>query len=68
MHNIIILVIIKFILGSLLGDFSYSKSEDDLDVSCKKWRKHRPSSEFPDELPVKKRKSAGNKIVEVMIL
>lgn len=51
--------------GSILSDLSYSKSENDLDVSeesGKTWKKHRPSTE--PEPPQKKRRSS-NKFVEI---
>ncbi|KAF2896541.1 hypothetical protein ILUMI_09632 [Ignelater luminosus] len=54
--------------GSLLSDLSYSRSEDDLDMStaqCKTWKKHRPSMEPSDEPAVKKRRSGGTKVVEI---
>lgn len=54
--------------GSLLSDFSYSRSEDDLDSSVvhgKTWKKHRPSGGIIDEPVAKKPRSSGNHIVEV---
>lgn len=54
--------------GSLLSDFSYSRSGDELDVSQyqgNKWKKHRPSGEHLPQPPVKKRRSSGHKVVEV---
>ncbi|XP_017771675.1 PREDICTED: rac GTPase-activating protein 1-like [Nicrophorus vespilloides] len=55
--------------GSLLSDFSYSKSEDDLDVSAlhagKGWKKHRPSMDQLPEPAQKKRRSSNNKVVEI---
>ncbi|KAJ8946085.1 hypothetical protein NQ314_008985 [Rhamnusium bicolor] len=57
--------------GSILSDFSYSRSEDDLDSSkCfqtgREWRKHRASaSAAPTEPAVKKRRSSSNKVVEI---
>lgn len=63
-------VLFFFFLGSLLSDFSYSRSEDDLDTStmqgAKSWKKHRPSTDFAEPAP-KKRKSADAKVVEVEI-
>lgn len=51
--------------GSILSDFSYSRSEDDLDSSkClktgKTWKKMRSSTEGIQEPAVKKRKSSNN--------
>lgn len=58
-------------VGSLLSDLSFSRSEDDLDVSLlqrdKVWRKHRPSTDKLPEPPNKKRRSTENKVVEVMM-
>ncbi|KAK9891336.1 hypothetical protein WA026_014579 [Henosepilachna vigintioctopunctata] len=53
--------------GSILSNFSYSKSEDDLDISGKfHWKKHRPSTGAALEQPAtKKRRSSGNRIVEI---
>lgn len=54
--------------GSLLSDFSYSRSEDDLDSSLihgKTWKKHRPSGGIIEEPAPKKRRSSGNHIIEV---
>ncbi|KAI4470036.1 rac gtpase-activating protein 1 [Holotrichia oblita] len=55
--------------GSLLSDFSYSISEDDLDTTsvkhAKGWKKHRSSMGNADEPAVKKRRSSGNKVVEI---
>lgn len=55
---------------SILSDFSYSRSEDDLDSSkClktgKTWKKMRVSSEGVQEPATKKRRSSGNKAVEI---
>lgn len=56
---------IYIILGSIsLLEFSYTRSEDDLDVSVKKWKKHRPSSEFAIDHSMKNsRKSLEKKVV-----
>ncbi|GJQ77209.1 hypothetical protein Trydic_g14879 [Trypoxylus dichotomus] len=55
--------------GSLLSDFSYSVSEDDLDTTsakyAKAWKKHRSSSDNAGEPAIKKRRSAENKVVEI---
>ncbi|KAL3284596.1 hypothetical protein HHI36_018753 [Cryptolaemus montrouzieri] len=56
--------------GSILSDFSYSKSEDDLDTSKfhtgKSWKKHGPTTDaVPEQPALKKRRSSGNKIVEI---
>ncbi|XP_063925779.1 rac GTPase-activating protein 1-like isoform X2 [Zophobas morio] len=55
--------------GSILSDFSYSRSEDDLDSSSlqtgKAWKKHRPSTGGVAEPAVKKRRSSTNKAVEI---
>ncbi|XP_018567297.1 rac GTPase-activating protein 1-like [Anoplophora glabripennis] len=57
--------------GSIMSDFSFSRSEDDLDSSkCfqagREWRKHRASTEAPPPEPAaKKRRSSGNKVVEI---
>lgn len=51
---------------ALIGDYSISRSEDDLDISCKKWKKHRPSTDLADEPTKKKRRSSINKNVEVV--
>jgi hypothetical protein len=57
--------------GSILSDFSYSRSEDDLDGSVmqagKAWKKHRPSTGGVPEPAPKKRRSSGAKAVEVKI-
>jgi hypothetical protein len=59
------------VLGSLLSDLSYSRSEDDLDStltrSGKIWKRHRPSLTAVDEAASpKKRRSAVEKTVEVI--
>lgn len=58
------------ILGSLLSDFSYSRSEDDLDASVcagRNWKKPRHSS--GPEPPIKKRRSSTHqRCVEVNII
>lgn len=56
--------------GSLLSDFSYSKSEDDLDVSNmqsnKTWKKHRPSTGGPQpHEPAQKKRKSSSKTVEI---
>jgi hypothetical protein len=55
--------------GSILSDFSYSRSEDDLDGSVmqagKAWKKHRPSTGGVPEPAPKKRRSSGAKAVEI---
>ncbi|EFA01222.2 rac GTPase-activating protein 1 [Tribolium castaneum] len=54
--------------GSMLSDFSYSQSEDDLDhsrLSGVAWKKHRPSTGASAEPAIKKRRSSGNKVVEI---
>ncbi|KRT82480.1 C1 domain containing protein, partial [Oryctes borbonicus] len=55
--------------GSLLSDFSYSVSEDDLDTTsvkyAKAWKKHRSSADKAGEPAIKKRRSSGNKVVEI---
>lgn len=55
--------------GSLLSDFCYSKSEDDIDRSFteygKTWKKHRASMEPTGEPSLKKRRSSGAKVVEI---
>lgn len=56
--------------GSILSDFSYSKSEDDLDSSKilggKVWKKARPSVDLISDQPApKKRRSSGHKVVEI---
>lgn len=56
--------------GSILSDFSYSRSEDDLDSSrClktgKTWKKMRSSNEGMQEPASKKRRSSSNKVVEI---
>lgn len=53
--------------GSILSDFSYSRSEDDLDSSkClrtgKTWKKMRPSNEDVNEPATKKRRSSDNAV------
>lgn len=67
-RNIKFITELLFFVGSLLSDLSYSRSEDDLDVSIlqggKTWKKHRPSTDFAAP-PPKKRKSADAKVVEV---
>ncbi|XP_018574232.1 rac GTPase-activating protein 1-like, partial [Anoplophora glabripennis] len=55
---------------SIKSDFSFSRSEDDLDSSkCfqvgREWRKHRVSTDAPAEPATKKRRSSGNKVVEI---
>ncbi|KAB0792708.1 hypothetical protein PPYR_14667 [Photinus pyralis] len=57
--------------GSLISDFSYSRSEDDLDTSvafCNKlsstMKSQRRSGEFVTEPPIKKRRSS-NRVVEI---
>ncbi|XP_050316357.1 rac GTPase-activating protein 1-like isoform X2 [Anthonomus grandis grandis] len=55
--------------GSMLSDFSVSRSEDDLDVSRtlkggKGWKKHRPSAAGDLDPPQKKRRSSS-KMFEV---
>lgn len=59
-------------VGSILSDFSYSRSEDDLDCSTmhanKPWKKHRPSSEGIAEPAPKKQRSSTHKVVEVCLL
>lgn len=54
--------------GSILSDFSYSRSDDDLDIQSNFMRikKHRPSTDGIAEPAIKKRKSAEKKIVEVI--
>ncbi|RZB89838.1 rac GTPase-activating protein 1 [Asbolus verrucosus] len=56
-------------LRSILSDFSYSRSDEELDGSIlqtgKAWKKHRPSSGGIAEPAIKKRRSSGNKIVEI---
>jgi hypothetical protein len=59
------------VLGSLLSDLSYSRSEDDLDSTltrCGKiWKRHRPSLTAGDEATCnKRRRSAVEKTVEVI--
>ena len=52
---------------SLLSNFSYLVSEDDLDSvlkANKPWKKHRTSRDL-SEPAVKKRRSSGNKIIEI---
>lgn len=53
--------------GSLLSDFSYSRSEDDIDKSILEngltWKKHRPST--GGEPAMKKRRSSSSKAVEI---
>lgn len=51
--------------GSILGNYSYSRSEDDLDVSYKKWHKPRKSTDFVDAPNAKKQKTCMSKNVEV---
>lgn len=48
-----------------LPDYCYSRSEDDLDFSYGKWRKHKPSVGNKEEPAAKKRRSSVNKVVEV---
>ncbi|KAK9872925.1 hypothetical protein WA026_020277 [Henosepilachna vigintioctopunctata] len=52
--------------GSILSNFSYSKSEDDLNISAKFiWKKHRRSTGAAPEQPAtKNRRSSGNRFVE----
>jgi hypothetical protein len=59
------------VLGSLLSDLSYSRSEDDLDSTLTRsgrvWKRHRPSLTAVDEAASpKKRRSAVEKTVEVI--
>ena len=61
------------VLGSLLSDLSYSRSEDDLDSTLTRcgrvWKRHRPSLTAGDEATNnKKRRSAVEKTVEVIYL
>lgn len=56
--------------GSILSDFSYSRSEDDLDSSrClktgKTWKKLKPTGDNANEPALKKRRSSSNKVVEI---
>ncbi|CAH0548067.1 unnamed protein product [Brassicogethes aeneus] len=53
--------------GSILSDFSYSRSEDDLDnfTSGPVWKNHRASTGGVPEPAIKKRRSSSNKFVEV---
>lgn len=53
--------------GSILANYSYSRSEDDLDVSCRKWNKHRQSTDFADAPAAKKQRSSLSKNVEVTL-
>ncbi|XP_060520879.1 rac GTPase-activating protein 1 isoform X2 [Cylas formicarius] len=55
--------------GSMLSDFSISRSEDDLDVSRhfgtgKEWKKHKPS-EMGDPEPATKKRRSSNKVIEI---
>ncbi|XP_066251878.1 rac GTPase-activating protein 1-like [Euwallacea similis] len=53
--------------GSMLSDFSVSRSEDDLDISRhgkRDWKKHRPSVEGEVDPPQKKMRST-NKVIEI---
>jgi len=59
------------VLGSLLSDLSYSRSEDDLDSTLTRsgrvWKRHRPSLTAVDEVASpKKRRSAVEKSIEVI--
>jgi hypothetical protein len=59
------------VLGSLLSDLSYSRSEDDLDSTLtrcgKVWKRHRPSLTAEDEAANnKRRRSAVEKTVKVI--
>jgi len=59
------------VLGSLLSDLSYSRSEDDLDSTLTRsgrvWKRHRPSLTAADEAASsKKRRSAVEKTFEVI--
>ncbi|CAH1130082.1 unnamed protein product [Ceutorhynchus assimilis] len=52
--------------GSMLSDYSVSRSEDDLDLSRHgnpKWKKHRAST--GGDPPPKKRRSSTNKVIEI---
>ncbi|XP_049819173.1 rac GTPase-activating protein 1 [Aethina tumida] len=53
--------------GSLLSDLNYTKSEDDLDENSLygPWKKHRPSTDGVAEPAQKKRRSSGNRVIEV---
>ncbi|XP_030755967.1 rac GTPase-activating protein 1-like [Sitophilus oryzae] len=57
--------------GSMLSDFSVSRSEDDLDVSRyntkqgREWKKHRASTGVDPEPAQKKRKSSTSKVIEI---
>lgn len=51
-----------------MSDFSYSRSEDDLDMSLhngKTWKKHRKSTDHVSEPAPKKRRSSTSHAVEV---
>nr|CAD7430474.1 unnamed protein product [Timema monikensis] len=54
---------------SILSDLSYSRSEDDLDLSLlragKQWRRYRHSNNKDDSPSVKRAKRAGNKSIEL---
>ncbi|CAG2066425.1 unnamed protein product, partial [Timema podura] len=54
---------------SILSDLSYSRSEDDLDLSLlragKQWRRYRHSNNKDDSPSVKRAKRASNKSIEV---
>nr|XP_023015499.1 rac GTPase-activating protein 1-like [Leptinotarsa decemlineata] len=55
--------------GSILSDFSFSRSEDDLDSSRslrpgREWNKRQPTSD-KNEPAKKKRRSGSNKVVEI---
>ncbi|KAF7266136.1 hypothetical protein GWI33_020506 [Rhynchophorus ferrugineus] len=56
--------------GSMLSDFSVSRSEDDLDLSryvkqSRDWKKHRASTGGEPEPAVKKRRSSASKVIEI---
>ncbi|KAK9893074.1 hypothetical protein WA026_023566 [Henosepilachna vigintioctopunctata] len=52
--------------GSILSNFSYSKSEDDLNISSRLiWKKHHPTGVAPEQAATTNRRSCGNKLVEI---
>ncbi|KAG5892671.1 hypothetical protein JTB14_004869 [Gonioctena quinquepunctata] len=56
--------------GSILSDFSFSRSEDDLDSSRslktgREWNKRQPFSDKNAEPALKKRRSSSNKVVDI---
>ncbi|KAG5892677.1 hypothetical protein JTB14_004874 [Gonioctena quinquepunctata] len=56
--------------GSILSDFSFSRSEDDLDSSRslrtgREWNKRQPFSDKNAEPASKKRRSSSNKVVDI---